>query len=161
MGRDEPICLRILPTAACWCSRPGEFLIPLNGVRNAASREIFALGSLTIGGTITAGDIVKATITNTDGKALEHDYTMVKDDTLEKAMIGLAASINSGNGDPAVFAVFEPILQVIKLVARKPGTDGNNIGLAVSGSDNATFTITASGASCKAVRTPRSSLPEP
>jgi len=125
---------------------PGEFLIPLSGVRNAASREIFALGSLTIGGTITAGDIVKATITNTDGKALEHDYTMVKDDTLEKAMIGLAASINSGDGDPAVFAVFEPILQVIKLVARKPGTDGNNIGLAVSGSDNATFTITASGA---------------
>jgi len=125
---------------------PGEFLIPLSGVRNAASREIFALGSLTIGGTITAGDIVKATITNTDGKALEHDYTMIKDDTLEKAMIGLAASINSGDGDPAVFAVFEPILQVIKLIARKPGTDGNNIGLAVSGSDNATFTITASGA---------------
>jgi len=125
---------------------PGEFLIPLSGVRNAASREIFALGSLTIAGTITAGDIVKATITNTDGKAVEHDYTMLKDDTLEKAMIGLAASINSGDGDPAVFAVFEPILQVIKLIARKPGTDGNNIALAVSGSDNATFTISASGA---------------
>ena len=125
---------------------PGEFLIPINGVRNAASREIFALGSLTLAGTITTGDIVKVTITNTDGKAVEHDYTMVKDDTLVKAMTGLAASINSGDGDPAVFAQFEPILNVIKLVARKPGTDGNNIGLAVSGSDNATFTISASGA---------------
>ena len=125
---------------------PGEFLIPINGVRNAASREIFALGSLTLAGTITTGDIVKVTITNTDGKAVEHDYTMVKDDTLVTAMTGLAASINSGTGDPAVFAQFEPILNVIKLVARKPGTDGNNIALAVSGSDNATFTISASGA---------------
>ena len=70
---------------------------------------------------------------------------MVKDDTLDTAMTGLAASINSGTGDPAVFAEFEPRLQVIKLVARMPGTDGNNIALAVSGSTNATFTITASG----------------
>jgi len=124
---------------------PGEFLIPINGVRNAASREIFALGSLTLGGTITAGDIVKVTITNTDGKAVEHDHTMVKDDTLVTAMTGLAASINSGTGDPAVFAQFEPILSVVKLLARTPGTDGNNIALAVSGSDNATFTIAASG----------------
>jgi uncharacterized protein (TIGR03437 family) len=119
---------------------PGEPLVPNNGVRNAASREIFALGSLTLGGTITVGDIVKATI-----NGVEHDYTMVKDDTLVTAMTGLAASINSGTGDAAVFAQFEPILSVIKLVARKPGTDGNSITLAVSGSDNATFTITASG----------------
>jgi uncharacterized protein (TIGR03437 family) len=128
---------------------PGEFLVPINGVRNAASREIFALGSLTLGGTVTAGDVVKVTITGTDGKAVEHDYTMVKDDSLEKSMIGLAAAINSGDGDPAVFAVFEPILQTVKLIARKPGTEGNDIGLAVSGSDNATFTITASGANLR------------
>ena len=118
----------------------------INGVRNAASRDIFALGSLTLAGTITAGDIVKVTITNTDGKALEHDYTMVKDDTLVTAMTGLAASINSGTGDPAVLAKFEPLLNVVKLVARTPGTDGDNIALAVSGSDNATFSIAASGA---------------
>jgi uncharacterized protein (TIGR03437 family) len=123
----------------------GDFLVPINGVRNAASRQIFALGSLTLGGTITVGDIVKVTITGTSGTAVEHDYTMVKDDTLATAMTGLAASINSGTGDPAVLAAFEPRLQVIKLVARTPGTDGNNIALAVSGSTNATFTITASG----------------
>jgi len=128
---------------------PGEFLIPINGVRNAASREIFSLGSIAIGGTVTAGDVVKVTITGIDGKAVEHDYTMVKDDTLVKAMTGLAASINSGDGDPAVFAKFEPILSVIKLVARKPGTDGDSIALAVSGSDNATFTIGASGSNLK------------
>jgi uncharacterized protein (TIGR03437 family) len=111
----------------------GDLLVPINGVRNAASREIFALGSLTLGGTVTVGDTVKVTITGSSGTAVEHDYTMVKDDTLTKAMIGLAASINSGTGDPAVFAAFEPILGVVKLVA-------------VSGSTNATFTITASGA---------------
>ncbi len=130
----------------------GEPLVPINGVRNAASREIFALGSVTLGGTITEGDVVKLTITGTSGTAIEYDYTMLKDDTLETAMIGLAAVINAGNGDPAVFAKFEPILNVIKLVARQPGTDGNNIALAVSGeaaggaSGTATFTITANGA---------------
>jgi len=124
---------------------PAEPLVPNNGVRNAASLQIFALGSITIGGTVTVGDIVKVTITDTAGTSHEYDYTMVKDDTLATAMTGLAASINSGSGDPSVFAKFEPRLQTVKLVARKPGTDGNNIGLGVSGSTNATFTITASG----------------
>ncbi|HEV8416281.1 MAG TPA: hypothetical protein VGQ49_22000 [Bryobacteraceae bacterium] len=124
---------------------PEQPLVPNNGVRNAASLQIFALGSVTLGGTVTAGDVVKLTITGSSGTAVEHDYTMVKDDTLEKAMIGLAASINSGSGDPAVFAEFVSRLQTVKLVARVPGTAGNNIALAVSGSDNATFTITASG----------------
>jgi uncharacterized protein (TIGR03437 family) len=124
---------------------PAEPLVPINGVRNAASLQIFALGSITLSGTITVGDIVKVTITDTAGTAREYDYTMVKDDTLATAMTGLATVINAGNGDPAVFAEFEPRLQTVKLVARQPGTDGNNIALAVSGSTNATFTITASG----------------
>jgi len=124
---------------------PAEPLVPINGVRNAASLQIFALGSITIGGTITVGDIAKVTITDNAGTAREYDYTMVKDDTLVTAMTGLAAVINAGNGDPAVFAEFEPRLQTIKLIARKPGTDGNNIALTVSGSTNGTFTIAASG----------------
>jgi len=124
---------------------PAEPLVPINGVRNAASLQIFALGSITIGGTITVGDIAKVTITDNAGTAREYDYTMVKDDTLITAMTGLAAVINAGTGDPAVFAEFEPILSTIKLIARVPGTDGNNIGLGVSGSTNGTFTITASG----------------
>ena len=70
---------------------PEEPLVPINGVRNAASLQIFALGSLTLGGTITVGDVVKVTITGTSGTAVEYDYTMVKDDTLATAMTGLAA----------------------------------------------------------------------
>ena len=44
---------------------PEDPLVPINGVRNAASLQIFALGSITLGGTITAGDVVKVTITDT------------------------------------------------------------------------------------------------
>jgi len=130
---------------------PEEPLIPINGIRNAASLQIFALGSLTLGGTITAGDMVTVTITDTAGTARNYSYTMLSTDTLDTAMTGLAAAINAGTGDPAVFAEFEPILETIKLIARVPGTDGNNIALAVSGAaaggatGTATITITASG----------------
>jgi len=124
---------------------PEEPLVPINGVRNAASLQIFALGSITLTGTITAGDVVKVTITDIKGTAREYDYTMLKDDTLATAMTGLAAVINAGNGDPAVFAAFEPLLQTIKLVSRLPGADGDKTQLAVSGSPNATFIISGSG----------------
>jgi uncharacterized protein (TIGR03437 family) len=119
---------------------PEQPLIPINGIRNAASLQIFALGSLTITGTITTGDVVTAII-----NGVSYNYTMIANDTLDTAMTGLAAAINAGTGDPSVFAEFEPILETIKLIARAPGTDGNNITLDVSGSTNATFAITASG----------------
>ncbi len=119
---------------------PEPALVPINGIRNAASQQIFALGSFTLAGTITTGDTVTVTI-----NTLNYSYTMIANDTLATAMTGLAAAINAGAGDPSVFAEFEPILSTIKLVAREPGPDGNNITLAVTGSTNATFTITASG----------------
>jgi hypothetical protein len=125
---------------------PEELLVPINGVRNAASIQIFALGSITLSGTITAGDIVKVTITDNAGTAREYDYTMLSTDTLATAMTGLAAVINAGNGDPAVFAEFESTLSTIKLIARVPGAAGDTTALTVSGSNNATFTINASGA---------------
>jgi uncharacterized protein (TIGR03437 family) len=124
---------------------PETPLVPINGVRNAASLQIFALGSITLTGTITAGDIVKITITDNAGTAREYDYTMLSTDTLATAMIGLAKVINAGDGDPAVFASFVPILQTIKLIARVPGAAGDTTALTVSGSDNATFIVNASG----------------
>ena len=90
------------------------------------------------------------------------NYTMVKDDTLATAMIKVwqPPSIR-GDGDPTVFAEFEPVLGVIKLVARKPGTDGNNITLAVSGSTNATFIdLRPAGPRFRAGKTLPSSRPE-
>ena len=118
----------------------GEPLIPINGLRNAASRDIFALGSVTLTGTITVGDVVKLTINTT-----EYDYTMVKADSLQTAMTGLIAVINAGAGDPSVLAEFVPSLGLIKLIARAPGPNGNNIALAVATSTNATVVPTIGG----------------
>jgi uncharacterized protein (TIGR03437 family) len=119
---------------------PGEPLVQINGVRNAASREIFALGAVTIGGTITANDEVTVTINGTG-----YTYKVVKDDTVESILTGVANAINAGSGDPAVFAQPQPTLNLVKLIARKGGTDGNDITLAVTTSANATVTVTASG----------------
>src|SRR4029077_14361639 len=76
----------------------------------------------------------------------DYKYTIVKDDTLITAMVNLAALINEGDGDPSVFAKYEPVLGTIKLVARKPGTEGNDITLALSISPTATIAAIASGA---------------
>ena len=43
---------------------PEQALIPINGVRNSASLEIYALGSVTLGGSITANDTITVTITS-------------------------------------------------------------------------------------------------
>jgi len=45
-----------------------------------------------------------------------------------------------------VFAEFESTLSTIKLIARVPGAAGDTTALTVSGSNNATFTVNASGA---------------
>lgn len=133
----------------------GEALIPINGVRNAASREVFALGSVAVQlrqtinqttglldtGKITADDTVTVTI----GGDRKYTYTVVADDTLETIMIGMAAAINAGNGDLQVVAKYEPILGLVKLQAKKGGTEGNDITIAVATSEDAGIVAGASG----------------
>jgi phage tail sheath gpL-like len=120
---------------------PGEPLLPLNGIRNAASMEVFALGAFSVGGTATAGNEITLTVNGIDYK-----YTVTSDDTLESIMIALAGVINAGTGDPSVLAEYEPTLGLIKVVARVGGDDGNNITLGVSASDGSTVTLAASAA---------------
>jgi uncharacterized protein (TIGR03437 family) len=120
---------------------PGEHSIPYTGVRNAASQEIFAIGTVTIGGVITAKDTVTVTINGTNYK-----YEVVTGDDLGKVVTALINLINAGNGDPNAFALPDPNTFTIILTAKIGGTDGNNITLATSVSNNATITATASGA---------------
>jgi uncharacterized protein (TIGR03437 family) len=123
---------------------PGTPNIPLNGIVNAASREIFALGSVTLGGTITANDAVTVTVGGTDYK-----YTIQAKDTFDIILQALADLINSANGgagDPNVLARPELGLLILDLVARAGGDAGNSVTLATSISTNATITATASGA---------------
>lgn len=123
---------------------PAEPNIPQQGVRNAASFEIFALAGVTLGGTINEGDVVTITIAGTDYK-----YTVVKADTFDTVVNALVTAINgsnSGKGDPNVLALANDVVQGILLTSRKPGTDGNSITLAATVSDSAKITATASGA---------------
>jgi phage tail sheath gpL-like len=104
--------------------------VPYSGVRNAASLEIFAVGSVTFSGTIKEADTVTVTINKTDYK-----YTIVKDDTFDKVVNALVALINgsnSGKGDPNVLATPNLVVGAIILTARAPGSDGNAVTLATT-----------------------------
>jgi uncharacterized protein (TIGR03437 family) len=120
---------------------PGDIPIAVNAVRNAASREIFALGSVTISGTVTKGDVATVTINSTN-----YAYTLITNDTFDTIATALANLINAGKGDPNVFARADIGFSRISLTSRVGGTAGNNITLATTVSTNATITLTASGA---------------
>jgi uncharacterized protein (TIGR03437 family) len=123
---------------------PAEHDIPYTGVRNAASLEIFAVGTVTVGGVITAKDTLTVTIND-----VAYKYEVVAGDDLPKvakALINLINGANNGSGDKNVLALLDPNTPTLILTSRKGGTDGNNITLATSTSTNATITGTTSGA---------------
>ncbi|MEO8129881.1 MAG: hypothetical protein ABI822_22455, partial [Bryobacteraceae bacterium] len=119
----------------------GDTAVNRTAVRNAASQEIFAVGSVAVSGAIKENDVGTVTIQGVDYK-----YTVLKDDTVTKIVLGLVAVINAGNGDPLVFARANPNFNSVILTARKAGEDGNAITLAVTLSDSAQLILTASGA---------------
>jgi uncharacterized protein (TIGR03437 family) len=123
---------------------PAEPNIPQQGVRNAASPEIFALAGVTLGGTIQADDVVTVTINGT-----AYTYKVLKADTFDTVVNALVSAINgsnSGKGDPNVLALANTVVQGILLTSRLPGTAGNNITLATTVSSSAKITATASSA---------------
>lgn len=133
---------------------PEEDSIPINGVVNSAILETFALGSVTLGGTVAANDTVTVTITppstpnNPTPTGVNYTYKIITGDTDETIYLALVALINGANngaGDPWVFATYVPSLTLLELTARIAGPNGNNIGIAVSESTNASITATASG----------------
>ena len=145
----------------------GENSIPYQGVRNAASINIFALGSVTLGGTITAGDSVTITIcspvaanavtsgcispvatgasTSGETEGVDYTYKIVSTDTLMTVVTALVNAINAGNGDPNVYAAPDYATDTVLLAAKQPGSDGNNINYTTSVSTNATITSAGAG----------------
>ncbi len=112
--------------------------VPYTGVRNAASLDIVARGTLTLGGTIQANDVVDlniggTTTTDTAGNqtttgGLDYKYTIASTDTLTTVINNLAALVNkynNGAGDPNVYATPNPTASLILLTSRLNGTDGN------------------------------------
>jgi uncharacterized protein (TIGR03437 family) len=105
---------------------PGPRLILDTGVRNAASREIFAVGTVQFGGTVTEGEEISIKVNNVDPT---YKYKFVKDDTFNKAITSLVNDINAGNGNPSVLAT--PLIRsgfnAIILTARSSGEPGNAV----------------------------------
>jgi uncharacterized protein (TIGR03437 family) len=141
----------------------GEVAVPYTGVRNAASLAIVANGSLTVGGTIQAGDQIDVNIggtssTDSAGKTTitggaDYKYTVASTDTLVSVINALVTAINSSNsggGDPNVYATADITTSQIILTARTAGTDGNSITYAVtltpaSSSSTVQITVTTGG----------------
>jgi hypothetical protein len=148
----------------------GEPLIPINGVRNAASREIFALGSFSVRlsqtvnsttglvdtGKIVAGDTVTLkiagsrsytyTVTADEVKFVTDDATNGPTLALSSIMTGVANLVNANNGDPDIIAEYLPALGLVKLQARHGGTQGNDITIETSTSEDAGISGAVSGA---------------
>jgi uncharacterized protein (TIGR03437 family) len=148
--------------------------IPYSGVRNAASIKIFAIGSVAITGTATAGDTVAITIGNTTtnngsacsspnqnssisssttgvanapvGCGTTYTYKVQSGDTLIDVVNGLVAAINAGNGDPNAFAFSDIASTTVVLTAKTEGVDGNDVTYVTSISTNATEVLTAADA---------------
>lgn len=127
---------------------PADPLVATDGIRNAASQQIFALGSVTLGGSINLDDTVTVTINGT-----AYTYKIVKDDTFDKILQALANLINAGSGNPDVLAKPQLGFQILQLVARTGGDAGNNVKLAATVSTNAQITATVSGATLSGGKT--------
>ena len=125
--------------------------VPINGITNAASQAVYAVGAVNFSGTITADDTITITINGTDYK-----YTVVKDDTLTTIIQNMTDLINgksSGTPDPNVLAIVNPGFNQIVLTSRVPGPNGNNISYSV-----ATAASTSSGTPTETVSTAGASL---
>ena len=113
-----------------------------NAVRNSASLDVFAQGTITLTGSLRENDAITVTI-----DAVDYKYTIKKDDKMNDVILNLIKIINA-SVKPAVTA--RPFLDAaqIRLSALKGGLDGNTIqfSLATSPTD-ATITFTTSGAS--------------
>jgi uncharacterized protein (TIGR03437 family) len=115
--------------------------IGFTAVRNAASLNIYAVGSVVFSGTVNSGDKVTVTI---QGK--NYAYTIQKGDDFTAVVNGLVALINAGGGDPNALATSDAPADTLVLTARSPNAAGDNVTLATSVSTNAQIVATASGA---------------
>ena len=121
----------------------GATSIPYQGVRNAASINIVATGTITIGGTIQAKDVVTLTISGTT-----YSYTVLSTDTLASVVQALVNAINNSNsnaGDANVLATADLGTDNVVLTAKTPGSAGNTVTYSATVSSTATITATANG----------------
>jgi uncharacterized protein (TIGR03437 family) len=120
---------------------PGDPKVPLTGVRNAASFETYAVGTVTFGGNLKKDDELTLKIADR-----EYKYKVVENDSFENLIDNLVAQINEGDGDPNVIAAQNFSLAQLRLTARYGGEPGNNIAFSTSLSTGAELIAQTSGA---------------
>ena len=96
-----------------------------NTMADGAAALFGAQGTVTIGGTVSAGQ--QATITI---QGASYTYTAVANDTLDNVTTNLAALINN-SGDPNVYASADITNEIVKLTAIIPGDAGTKITLSL------------------------------
>ncbi len=124
---------------------PGDSGIIETKVRNAASREFFALGQIQFSGTVTKDDSVTITIGGT-----EYKYKFTDKDTLATVVAQFVTLINAGAGDPNVSARANAFINGVDLAAKVGGEAGNAITLATvvtpaTTTSTATIVVSPSG----------------
>ncbi|MBN8733599.1 MAG: hypothetical protein J0L64_23905 [Acidobacteria bacterium] len=121
-----------------------ERRVPNTGVRNSASREVFAVASVSFAGEVKENDEVEVKIQDRSYK-----YKAAKDDTFGKLIDGLVAAINGANGgagDVDVLATPNKALFAIIFTARAAGAPGNDVEFTVTQTSGTTILPTTSGA---------------
>jgi uncharacterized protein (TIGR03437 family) len=129
---------------------PASSTVPVNGVVNAASQAIYAQGSITFSGTITAGNVVLIQIDQpSDVQNTYYSYTVVAADTFDTITTNVTNLINQANngaGDPNVLAIAQLGFEAVQLVARSPGSASNSITIAsTTGTSIGKTTTTTNG----------------
>jgi uncharacterized protein (TIGR03437 family) len=129
---------------------PGVQNIPLNGVNNAASLTVHAVGNISIVGSITANNSVTIKIGCTGGPpdctvaSATYTHTVTSDDTLTSIIQDLINKINKS--DTNAIALFNSTSNEIVLTAKVPGGNGGNVTISATNSTNATVLAQASDA---------------
>ncbi|MBM3734778.1 MAG: hypothetical protein FJW39_03255 [Acidobacteria bacterium] len=123
-----------------------ERKVPNTGVRNAAQREIFAVGAVSLSGSSKENDEVTVTIKLGEASR-EYKYKAKANERLEHVIQNLVDLINTRErgGDPAVLATPNLIRLAIILTAKSSGAAGNNVEITAAVSTGATIQSTTSG----------------
>jgi len=121
--------------------------LPYQAVRNAANLDIIATGTVTVGGTIHAGDVVTISIGNsTTANPTKYSYTVKSTDTLSDVVTGLVNAINasnSGKGDPNVLVTADLTNLKVVLTAIVVGDLGNGVTYSATVSSGSQVTASA------------------
>ena len=123
-------------------------VVPITGINNAFSLNVYAVGAVTFSGTITANDVLTITI-----NSVNYAYTVKSTDSLLTIVQNMTNLINGQTGgtpDPNVVATANGAFDQVVLTSRTPGPNGNNITYSVtttpaSSGGTVTETPTAAG----------------